>query len=159
MTADALSWRALAIGLALSALFPPLRIGVVWLQRRVFLHEERESSLRVSMALAPTLIFTLVLAATLRDRYGVDPSLYGGLLVYAALSTALPSALLKGQADYGLLLDGEMPGSPLRKGTQTASPGKGAPSAGGSGAPPPARTGTTDRSESSDATPRQRPVG
>jgi Kef-type K+ transport system membrane component KefB len=108
VTADALSWDALAIGLSISALFLPARIGAVWLQRRIFLHESKESSLRVSIALAPTLIFTLVLAAILRDRYNVDPSLYGGLLVYAAISTALPSFVLKGQADFGLLLDDEV---------------------------------------------------
>jgi Kef-type K+ transport system membrane component KefB len=112
--AAAFTWRALAIGLAISALVLPARIGAVWLQRRIFLRESPESSQRVAIALAPTLIFTLVLAAILRDRFGIDDSLYGGLLVYAAVSTALPSFLLAGPADLGLLFDEPeaQPGTP-----------------------------------------------
>lgn len=93
---QAFQWEALALGLAISAVVLPARIGVNWLQRRIVFHEDARSSLRVSVALAPTLIFTLVLAGILRDRYGIPDVLYGALLVYACASTALPS-LLKGR--------------------------------------------------------------
>lgn len=93
---QAFQWQALALGFAISAVVLPARIGVNWLQRRVVFHEGARSSLRVSVALAPTLIFTLVLAGILRDRYGIPDVLYGALLVYACASTTLPS-FLKGR--------------------------------------------------------------
>src|SRR3546814_5903554 len=54
---DALSWEALGLGLVITAVVLPLRVGTVWLQRRVlFRGERRKSTLRVSVALAPTLV-------------------------------------------------------------------------------------------------------
>jgi len=40
----------------------------------------------------PTLTFTPVLAAILRERFDINDTMYGTLLVYAAISTALPSS-------------------------------------------------------------------
>jgi Kef-type K+ transport system membrane component KefB len=90
----AMTWDSLLLGVLAAILVLPFRIGGVWLQRRIAFHESARSSLNVGMALAPTLIFTLVLAAILRERYGIPDSWYGGLLVYAALSTLLPSIVL-----------------------------------------------------------------
>ncbi len=87
----ALQWESLWIGLALSAVAMPVRIAIVWLQRRVLFREDSQSSLRVALALTPTLIFTLVLATILRERFGLPDAWYGGLLVYAATTTLLPS--------------------------------------------------------------------
>lgn len=50
--------------------------------------------MRVAIALSPTLIFTLVLATILRERVGLTETWYGALLVYAALTTLLPSLIL-----------------------------------------------------------------
>jgi hypothetical protein len=50
--------------------------------------------MRVSVALAPTLIFTLVIAGILHEVFHIDDALFGGLLVYAAISTILPSFVL-----------------------------------------------------------------
>ena len=92
---EALSVQALGLGLLLTLVVLPLRIGVVWLQRRVLFGESFRSSLRVSLALTPTLIFTLVLAAIMRDRFEIAPALFGALLLYAALTTLLPSLVLR----------------------------------------------------------------
>ena len=92
---EALSFQALGLGLLLTLVVLPLRIGVVWLQRRVLFGESFRSSLRVSLALAPTLIFTLVLAAIMRDRFEIAPALFGALLLYAALTTLLPSLVFR----------------------------------------------------------------
>jgi hypothetical protein len=74
----------------------PLRIGVVWLQRRVMFGESFRSSLRVSLALAPTLIFTLVLAAIMRERFQIPAVLFGALLLYPPpLTTLLPSLVFR----------------------------------------------------------------
>jgi hypothetical protein len=68
-----------------------VRIATIWLQRRFIKGESAMGSLRVATALTPTPIFTMVLAAILRERFHIADSLYGALLVYAALSTLLPS--------------------------------------------------------------------
>ncbi len=86
----ALSWNGL-----------PLRIAGVWLQRRFIKGETALGSLKVAIALSPTLIFTLVLAVILRQRFGISAALFGGLLVYAAMSTLLPSFALSRRADSG----------------------------------------------------------
>ena len=88
---DAIQWGSLQIGLALTLVFIPLRVGSVWIQRRLLVAEDARSSFQVALALTPTLIFTLVLATILRERFGLSDSWYGGLLVYAASTTMLPS--------------------------------------------------------------------
>ncbi len=92
--AQSLSLRALILGLVITAAALPLRIGVVWLQRLFIRGESLRGSLRVATALTPTLVFTLVLAALLRTRFGLDDTWYGALLLYAGLSTWLPSLVL-----------------------------------------------------------------
>lgn len=93
------TWDSLGLGVVFTAIVLPARIAVVWVQRRFIKGESAIGSLKVATALTPTLIFTLVLAAILRDRYHISGTLYGGLLVYAATSTLLPSVLLAPQAD------------------------------------------------------------
>ena len=93
--AEALSFEALGLGIVITLVVLPLRIGVVWLQRRVMFGESFRSSLRVSLALAPTLIFTLVLAAIMRERFQIPAVLFGALLLYAALTTLLPSLVFR----------------------------------------------------------------
>lgn len=107
----ALSWQALGIGLALTVVVLPLRIGVLALQRRLLFGESWRAALRVTTALAPTLIFTLVLAAILRERFQVSEALYGGLLLYAALTTLLPSLVFRMPFDVDPL-DNEPPRHP-----------------------------------------------
>jgi len=90
----ALQWASLEVGLLLTAVVLPIRIALVWVQRRALVKEASRNSMRVAVALAPTLIFTLVLATILRERYGLPDAWYGGLLVYAAFNTLLPSLTL-----------------------------------------------------------------
>lgn len=80
-------------------------MGIVWLQRRVIAHESALASWRVAAALTPTLIFTLVLATILRERFGLPDMLYGALLVYAAIATILPSLMMSRPVDFDLLPD------------------------------------------------------
>ncbi len=103
--AGTLSWDALMLGLGVSGVVLPVRIATIWLQRRFIKGESAMGSLRVATALTPTLIFTMVLAAILRDRFHIADSLYGALLVYAALSTLLPSLVLARPPDYAAIAD------------------------------------------------------
>ena len=123
---DALTWEAAALGLGLTAIVLPLRVGTGWLQRRMVFGEPRKTSLHVSVALAPTLVFTLVLADILYDRFEISATLFGALILYTTLNTLLPSLLLRTPLSPGLP-DGAPAGrsaSPVhpddRAGTDTA---------------------------------------
>ena len=91
----ALSVQALAIGLGLTLVLVPARVGVIWAQRRWLARDSARGSLRIAVSLAPTLIFTLVLATILHERFAISDALMGGLLLYAALNTLLPSLVLR----------------------------------------------------------------
>jgi Kef-type K+ transport system membrane component KefB len=90
----ALVLKSLLYGAALSLVVIPIRIGKNWLQVRFLSHRTAQGGIRVSVALAPTLIFTLVIAGILREAFHISDALYGGLLVYAAVTTILPSFVL-----------------------------------------------------------------
>lgn len=99
----ALTGDALLLGVAITVAALPFRVGFMWTQRRFIKGESVMSSLRVATALTPTLIFTLVLAGILRERFGITDSLYGALLVYAGLVTMLPALLMSKVVDYDFL--------------------------------------------------------
>ena len=102
---DALSWEAFGLGLAITVVVVPLRIAIVWLQRRALFGKRGGSNLRVAVALAPTLVFTLVLATILHARFGLPDVLFGALILYTVLNTLLPSLILKQPFDIDLLDD------------------------------------------------------
>jgi Kef-type K+ transport system membrane component KefB len=95
----ALVAKSLVYGFALAGCIIPVRLGVVWLQSRLMQHRGHRGSLRVSIALTPTLIFTLVIAEMLRENFAISPPLYGGLLVYASITSLLPSLALPALAE------------------------------------------------------------
>lgn len=97
---DALSFEALGLGLLVTLVVLPLRVGMVWVQRRLlFRSEGHGSTLRVSVALSPTLVFTLVLADILHERFQLGGTLTGALVLYTTLNTMLPSLLLRSPFD------------------------------------------------------------
>ena len=102
---EALSWQALLLGVGVTAVVLPLRVLIMWGQRRAIFSETFRSSLHVSITLAPTLIFTLVLAGILRERFSVPDTIYGALLVYAVLTTVVPSFLLPKAIDFDISAD------------------------------------------------------
>lgn len=90
-----LGWDALRVGAVFLLVFVPARIFSVNLHRRVRLKEQLRASSEVSVSLLPTFVFTLVLAAILRDRYDVPAPLFGGLIIYAVGNTLIPSLVFK----------------------------------------------------------------
>jgi Kef-type K+ transport system membrane component KefB len=98
----ALVLKALLYGAAISAILLPIRIGKNWLECRFFSGRSSRSGIRVAVALTPTLIFTLVIAGILHKTFHIDDALYGGLLVYAAITTILPSFVLPGLVELPL---------------------------------------------------------
>jgi Kef-type K+ transport system membrane component KefB len=95
----ALVSASLLYGFVLAACLIPVRLAVVWLQSRFMQHRGHRGSFRVAIALTPTLIFTLVIAEILRENFAISPQLYGGLLVYAAIASILPSLTLPAFAE------------------------------------------------------------
>lgn len=100
--AAALVWRSLLYGFAAAAVLLPLRIAKNWIQAKFISRRSTRGGFRVAIALTPTLIFTLVIAAMLRESFHVADTLYGGLLVYAAITTVLPSLVLPGLAEKSI---------------------------------------------------------
>jgi Kef-type K+ transport system membrane component KefB len=91
----ALQVGSLWLGIGITVILLPIRVGTVTLQRYLFHKDSLRSSFNIGVSLSPTLIFTLVLASILHERFGISDIQFGGLLVYAALNTILPVLLLK----------------------------------------------------------------
>ena len=92
----ALVLRSVLYGVALLAVVVPVRIAKIWAQTCWLSKRGGRGGFRVAVALTPTLIFTLVIAGILHETFHIDDALYGGLLIYAAGTTLLPSFVLPG---------------------------------------------------------------
>ena len=95
---DAISFSSLGVGVTLTLVVIPVRLAVVWFSLRILFPLHSRSALTVAMLLTPTLVFTLVLAGILRERFHIDAAYYGGFVLYAALSTLFPFFLLRAAA-------------------------------------------------------------
>ena len=106
---SALILKSLLYGALFSLVIIPIRIAQSWPQTRYLSRRSPRAGIRVAVALIPTLIFTLVIAEILHEDFHIDNALYGGLLVYAAVSTILPSLVLPGfvQRTLSALAEGE----------------------------------------------------
>lgn len=86
---------ALMLGAVFFATMVPLRVYLVALHRRHSLGESLRSGARIGVSLIPTLVFTLVIAEILRDRFGVPQAVFGALIVYTLANTLLPGFILR----------------------------------------------------------------
>lgn len=86
---------AVAIGLLFLAVSVVVRLGGTALHRWVALREPPATSMRIGVALLPTLVFTLVLAGILRERPEVPRSLVGGMVIFTVLVTLIPGMILR----------------------------------------------------------------
>ena len=88
-----LSFGSLAVGAAFVVVAVPLRVATVTLLRRQALGESFRASMRIAVPMLPTLVFTLVLAGILRETFGTGGPVFGGLIVYAVVTTLMPGLL------------------------------------------------------------------
>lgn len=95
LEAQYFAWQAVVLGLGFVAIFVPARVAIVAGFRRFVLRESWRDGMRVGLSLVPTLVFTLVLADILRERYGLSDHLFGALVVFALVNTVLPGFLLR----------------------------------------------------------------
>lgn len=86
---------ALALGVLFLVTAIPLRLAVTAWHRKLRLGEPLAVGVRVGASLLPTLVFTLVLAQILKERFAVSPAVFGGLIVYAVVNTMIPAFVLK----------------------------------------------------------------
>lgn len=91
---ELLGIAAVACGVAFVVIFVPLRVGVVALHRRLALGEPWVRGRRVAIALVPTLVFSLVLAELVAERFEAPPWVIGGLVVYTLVNTLVPALTL-----------------------------------------------------------------
>lgn len=89
------SVTALSLGAAFLVILVPLRIGMVSLHRRLVLDEPLRQSTRIGISMLPTLVFTLVIAEILVDQFGIEPALFGALVIYALGTTMIPGLVLR----------------------------------------------------------------
>lgn len=86
---------ALALGVAFLVVVVPFRVALVAVHRRIGLGEPFRKGARIGASILPTLVFTLLIAEILRDRFGVSRSVFGGLTVYALVNTLIPGFALQ----------------------------------------------------------------
>lgn len=98
--AENFSREALLTGGAFVAAMVPLRLALVAGYRTVVARRPFREGLRLGTTLLPTLVFTIVLAGILEERFAAKPALVGGLILYTLVNTLLPSFVL-GQRSNG----------------------------------------------------------
>ncbi|MBL9008789.1 MAG: cation:proton antiporter [Myxococcales bacterium] len=95
LRAEHFSWTSLAIAGALLVLVLPIRIFRVALHRRLALRESWKVGTRIGTAVIPTLVFTMVIAEILQERFGLAPQFFGGLVIFALVNTLVPGFILR----------------------------------------------------------------
>jgi Kef-type K+ transport system membrane component KefB len=95
LQAEDFSLKSCAIALGLAVTVIPLRIMRVAAHRHWFLGESWKAGMRIGAALAPTLVFTIVLADILRERFALPPELFGALIIFTLITTLLPGFVLR----------------------------------------------------------------
>ncbi|MDA1081454.1 MAG: cation:proton antiporter [Gemmatimonadetes bacterium] len=128
LSAEDLSIVAVFGAIALLGVVQPLRLLSVALHRRLSLKEEWSATMRVATPLLPTLVFTLVLAEILRERFVTPTWLFGALTLYAIGGTLIPGFSLGAAApDADLIepnteaLPGEAPLAPTTAALMSAT--------------------------------------
>ncbi|MEZ5291923.1 MAG: cation:proton antiporter [Vicinamibacterales bacterium] len=95
LQAEHFSVEALLIAGGLLVVVVPLRVARVAAHRALVLGEPWGTGMRIGTAIVPTLVFTIVIAEILRDRFGLDPTLFGALIVFTLVNTLVPGLVLR----------------------------------------------------------------
>jgi Kef-type K+ transport system membrane component KefB len=95
LPASTFSGASIATGAAFALVVLPVRLLTVVGHRRLRFGEGVRLSLRVGVPMLPTTVFTLVIVEILRTSFDVPPQVLGGMIVYAIISTLVPSIWLR----------------------------------------------------------------
>lgn len=97
---ELLGLGALAAGVVYLAVMVPVRTALVTVHRRLALGERLADGRRVATSLLPTLVFSLVLAEILVERFEAPAWLVGGLIPYTLANTLLPALTLRATPSF-----------------------------------------------------------
>jgi len=95
LEAENFTWSALGIALALLAVVIPVRIFRVAFHRQLELGEPWKVGSRIGTAVIPTLVFTIVIAEILQERFALDARLFGALIIFTLVNTIVPGLVLR----------------------------------------------------------------
>lgn len=95
LTMEEFSLRSILIGLSLVIIVTPFRLLTVIPLRKYSLRETLRESATVAGSLLPTLVFGLVIAGILRSRFGISDELFGALITYTVVISAVPGFIFK----------------------------------------------------------------
>ncbi len=95
LRAEHFTWSALALAAALLVIVLPIRILRVAWHRKLALNEPWRIGARIGTAVVPTLVFTIVIAEILEERFALCPRLYGALIFFSLVNTLLPGFALR----------------------------------------------------------------
>jgi len=95
LQAEHFSWAALAIAGILLVVVLPARVFRVALHRKLALKEPWRVGTRIGTAVVPTLVFTIVIAEILQERFALSPQLFGALIVFTLINTIIPGLVLR----------------------------------------------------------------
>ncbi len=95
LQAEHFTWRALTIAGILLAVVLPIRIVRVALHRKLALDEPWKVGARIGTAVIPTLVFTIVIAEILQERFGLESHLFGALIIFTLVNTLVPGFVLR----------------------------------------------------------------
>lgn len=88
------TWQSLGLAAALLLVVLPLRVARVALHCRLALRESWSAGARIGTAVLPTLVFTMVIAEILQERFELPPALFGALIIFALVNTLIPGVVL-----------------------------------------------------------------
>lgn len=90
LPAGALGAQALRFAGLLVVVAVPVRVLSVLVHRRIGLGESWREAFNAGVLLAPTTVFSLAVAEILRDRFAIPEALFGGLVMYGAVTSFVP---------------------------------------------------------------------
>lgn len=92
---DDFSMNALITGAGFLVVMVPVQLLWIGLHRKIALKESIAGGVRIGVAMIPTLVFTLVIAGILRDKFEVSGAIFGGLIIYTLVNTLIPGFVLR----------------------------------------------------------------
>jgi len=95
LSAEHFVTEALILGAVFLLTVGPFRIALVAAYQRLSGEQSFRHGWRLGVSLLPTLVFTIVIAEILSDRFGASPILCGGLVIYTLVNTVIPSFVLR----------------------------------------------------------------
>ncbi len=94
LRAEHFTVTSLLMALALLVLVLPVRILRVAVHRKLALGESWREGARIGTAVIPTLVFTIVIAEILQERFALPDQLFGALVVFTLVNTLVPGFVL-----------------------------------------------------------------